>query len=140
MKRLLLTSCFVLSVLFVSAQFMVLTTVNQPDKDKNEDWGMESFTDNMGFGYQVNDNWTIGGVRNGDEDFEMMARYMHSENFFVGVQAPLKDASDNADIMLGYSFNAFSQAYLEPKYSIPVQADANGDREGEFSLGLAWRF
>ena len=34
-----------------SAQFMVVTTVNTPDSDLNEEWGTTNFTDNMGIGY-----------------------------------------------------------------------------------------
>ena len=142
MKRLLLTTCFSLAVLFTSAQFMVMTTVDQPDKASkdNKEWGLQSFTNKIGLGYQVNDTWMAGVARNGDEDFEMLIRYMYNENLFISLQAPVKDASDNADLGVGYSFNAWNGVYIEPNYSMPLQKDAAGKREGAFNIGLGYKF
>lgn len=143
MKRLLLTTCFSLAVLFVSAQFMVMTTVHQPDKadPDNKEWGLHSFTNKLGLAYQVNDNWTIGAARNGEEDFEMLVRYFHNENLFISLQAPIKESSDNADIGIGYSFNAWNGVYIEPSYSMPVQKDpVTEKREGVFNIGLGYKF
>mgnify|MGYP001227631407 CR=1 FL=1 len=143
MKKLLLTGCLVLSTLFVSAQFILMTTVNEPDRNANpkEEWGLESFTDRMGIGYQVSDNFIIGGARNGEEDFQLMARYLHNENLFVSMVAPTSEFADEMHLGLGYSFNAFSSLYIEPSYSLPVKKDPVTDkREGEFNLGFAWKF
>ena len=56
MKNLILTCAIALSTLFASAQnFMVVTTY---DGDQEET--MDMFTQNFGFGYAVNDTWTVG--------------------------------------------------------------------------------
>ena len=41
---------------------------------------------------------------------------------------------------LGYSFNAWKGLYVEPNYSMGLKEDENGEREGTFNLGLAYRF
>ncbi|MEE2953648.1 MAG: hypothetical protein VX347_00565 [Bacteroidota bacterium] len=142
MKKFLLTGCFALSTLFVSAQFMVMTTVNAPDADAEpqEEWGLESFTDRLGIGYQVADNFAIGGARNGEEDFQVWARYLHNENLFISMFAPTSAFSDEMQLGLGYSFNAWESLFIEPSFSLPVQKDPETDkRDGVFNFGLAWK-
>ena len=45
----------IMTTFAASAQFMVVTTVNTPDSDLNEEWGTTNFTDNLGIGYIYND-------------------------------------------------------------------------------------
>ena len=64
MKKLFLTMALALTTMFASAQFMVVTTIDQPAD--GEEWGMSNITDNMGVGYVLNDKMTLGVIRNGD--------------------------------------------------------------------------
>ena len=63
MKKLILTSAVALSTLFASAQnFMVIGTY---DGDQEET--MDKVTQNLGFGYALNDNWTLGMIQAGED-------------------------------------------------------------------------
>jgi len=138
MKKTLFTILFASATLFASAQFMVVTTINQPEGD--EEWGMESFTDNMGVGFQVNDQFTVGAMANGDEDYRLFGRYNYSDEIYISVDMPMEEATDNMNLGVGYSFQVWNDLYIEPNYTMPVSEDANGKREGSFNFGLAYRF
>jgi hypothetical protein len=47
---------------------------------------------------------------------------------------------DNLTLGLGYSFNVWKGLAVEPNYTMGLKEDANGEREGTFNLGLAYRF
>ena len=57
MKKMFLTMTLAFVSMFASAQFMVITTIDQPEE--NAEWEMSNFTDNLGIGYQLNDKITI---------------------------------------------------------------------------------
>ena len=128
-----------------SAQFMVITTVNTPDSDLNEEWGTTNFTDNLGIGYMVNDKCVVGLVRagenaEGDDSYGVWGRYLWNENLFVSVQAPTEEMMDNLTVGLGYSYDVWKGLHVEPKYSVGLKEDENGEREGSFNLGLSYKF
>ena len=50
MKKMFLTMVLAFVTIVSSAQFMVVTTIDQPEE--NAEWEMSNFTDNMGVGYQ----------------------------------------------------------------------------------------
>ena len=131
-----LTMALALVTMLSSAQFMVVTTVSQPAD--SADWEMSNITDNMGIGYQFNDKMTIGVVRNG-EDYDLWGRY--NINFmYVTVQAPTDSTMmDNASIGVGYSLKVWNSLYVEPNYSMPIKENDEGNREGEFKLGISYR-
>ena len=122
-----------------SAQFMVVTTVNTPDSDLNEEWGTTNFTDNMGIGYMVNDKCIAGIVKAG-EDYDLWGRYLWNANLFVSVQAPTEELLDNLTVGLGYSFDVWKGLHVEPNYSMGLNEDENGERDGTFNLGLSYKF
>jgi len=144
MKNLFLTLVLSFATLFVSAQnFMVVTTYNAPED--GAEWEMSSLTDNMGFGYNLNDTWTVGIISAGedslgDASYDLFGRYNWNANMYVSVQAPTEEMMDNLTIGLGYSFGVWKGLYVEPNYSMGLKEDENGDREGTFNLGLAYRF
>ena len=145
MKKLFLTAVVALFTLGASAQFMVVTTY---DNDQEEN--MDKITTNMGIGYMLNDNFTIGlakgnheGHDHGDEDsYDLWARYNLSmmEGAYVSLQMPTEDGSDDMHIGLGFAFNVWNGLYVEPNYSMPTSEDESGDREGSFNFGLSYRF
>ena len=142
MKKVLLTAVVALSTLVASAQFMVVTTYDG-DQVENAD----KLTANLGVGYVVNDDFTVGlakGAVNaeGDDTYDLWARYNLSmmEGAYAALQMPTKDGSENMSIGLGFSFNVWNGLYVEPNYTMPTSEDDNGDREGSFNFGLSYRF
>ena len=128
----------ILTTFAASAQFMVVTTVNTPDSDMNEEWGTTNFTDNIGIGYIYNDKCVAGIVKSG-EDYDLWGRYLWNANLFVSVQAPTEELLDNLTVGLG-SFDVWKGLHVEPNYSMGLNEDENGEREGSFNLGLSYKF
>ena len=130
-----LTMALAFVSIFASAQFMVITTIDQPEE--NAEWEMSNFTDNIGIGYQLNDKITIGAIKNG-EDYDLWGRYQLKMGY-LSVQAPTEEMTDNLNIGVGYSLKVWDNLYVEPNYSMPLKEDAEGNREGAFKLGIAYR-
>jgi opacity protein-like surface antigen len=143
MKKVLLTAVVALSTLVASAQFMVVTTYNAPED--GAEWEMTSLTDNMGLGYTLNDSWTVGLIKAGedslgDASYDLWGRYNWNQNVYVSVQAPTEEMMDNLTLGLGYSFNVWKGLNVEPNYSMGLKEDEEGEREGSFNLGLSYKF
>jgi len=152
MKKMLLTAAVVFSSLIASAQFMVTADLDL------EEFDAENITEttNFGFGYALNDTWTVGaiimgeGVHEGeteaehtdhdDEDFRLFVRYNWNESIYLTANTSTEDFSDNLRLGAGYSFAAFGSFYVEPNYTMDLQADDSDERNGSFKLGLAYRF
>ena len=131
------------TTIFASAQFMVVTTYNAPED--GAEWEMTSLTDNMGLGYMVNDTWTVGLIKAGedslgDASYDLWGRYNWNANMYVSVQAPMEEMADNLTVGVGYSWNAWKGLHVEPNYSMGLKEDENGEREGSFNLGLSYKF
>ena len=113
MKNLIMTMAVAIMTTFAaSAQFMVVTTVNTPDSDLNEEWGTTNFTDNLGIGYMVNDKCVVGLVRAGEDStgeasYDLWGRYNWNANMYVSVQAPTEEMMDNLTVGLGYSYDVW---------------------------------
>jgi opacity protein-like surface antigen len=152
MKKMLLTAAIAFTSLIASAQFMVTADLDM------EDFDTENITEttNFGFGYTLNDSWTVGamimaeGVHEDeteaehadheDEDFRLFVRYNWNESIYLTANTSTEEFSDNLRIGAGYSFAAFGNFYLEPNYTMDVTADDADERNGKFKLGLAYRF
>jgi len=140
MKNLIMTlAVAILTTFAASAQFMVVTTVNTPDSDMNEEWGTTNFTDNIGIGYIYNDKCVAGIVKSG-EDYDLWGRYLWNANLYVSVQAPTEEMMDNLTVGLGYSYDVWKGLHVEPNYSMGLNEDENGERDGTFNLGLSYKF
>ena len=137
MKKLFFTAMIAFTTLCASAQFMVVTNVSQPADSAQ--WGVSNFTDNMGIGYQLNDDMVVGVMKNG-EDYDVFGRYLMNENMYVSIQAPTEEMTDNMTIGLGYSLGLWKGLCVEPNYSMGLKEDENGEREGKFNIGLSYRF
>jgi hypothetical protein len=141
MKKLILTSAIAFSTMFASAQnFMVVTTY---DGDQEET--MDKITQNVGFGYAVNDTWTVGLINAGEDStgeatYDLWGRYNMKNNTYVSLQAPTEETFDNLTIGIGYSYNVWKGLNVEPNYSMGLKEDENGEREGTFNLGLSYKF
>ena len=139
MKKLFLTMAVVaFTTLFASAQFLVVTTYTAAED--GAEWEVTSLTDNLGIGYAVNDAWTVGFIKAGedslgDTSYDLWGRYNWNENVYVSVQAPTEDTMDNLNIGVGYSLNVWKGLNVEPNYSMGLEGD-----EGAFNLGLSYKF
>ena len=138
MKKMLLTAAVVFSSLIASAQFMVTADLDVEDFDTDS----ISETTDFGFGYMINDTWTVGATipAGDDEDFRVFARYYWNESIYVTANTTSEDFSDNLRLGAGYSFAAYGSLYVEPNYTFNVTEDSDGERNGKFKLGLAYRF
>tara|TARA_R100001244_G_scaffold107171_1_gene79476 strand:- start:239 stop:637 length:399 start_codon:yes stop_codon:yes gene_type:complete len=132
MNKLFLAIIFAMTSIFATAQFTVVSTINTPAE--GESYEISSITDNLGVGYQVNDKLMVGAVKNG-EDYDLFSRY-NVGFVYVSLQAPSDSIADNLNIGIGYSLCIYNNLYIEPNYSLPL----NGDGEGSFKLGVAYRF
>ena len=135
MKKIVLTTIMVCVGFFASAQFSIISSVNMPED--GEEFSMSSITDNMGAGFQINDNMMAGIMKNG-ENYDLFGRY-YFENMYVSLQTPTEEMAENMNIGAGYSYNVWKSLYIEPNYSIPMKEDENGEREGKFVLGVAYK-
>jgi|TARA_A100001388_G_C28741504_1_gene487137 hypothetical protein len=132
MKKILLSTLFAFATIIASAQILVVGTF---DNDQEET--VDKFTKNMGIGYMINDKFVVGGISNGD-DFDLMGRYMVSDDLFVSLQMPTENSTDNMTLGVGYGFNVWSMLYIEPNYSMNL--GDNNDDDGEFKIGFSLRF
>ena len=133
MKKVFLTAVLAFATLFASAQIMVVTTY-----DGDEEESMDKLTANMGIGYSISDNIVIGGVKNG-EDYDVFARYNFKDDLYLSLQMGMGD-NEGTSIGVGYSVNVWKGLHLEPNYSMATEKDDNDDRNGEFNLGIGYRF
>ena len=142
MKKVFFTAALAMTTLFASAQFMVITTV-QEASDEADGFEMEQVTNNIGLGYMLNDKITVGLQKTGEDDagditFDLWARYSFGDNMWATVSAPSEESSDNLSVGVGYSLNIWSALYVEPSYTMKLDSDS--DEDGTLNLGLAYRF
>jgi|TARA_B110000444_G_scaffold116650_1_gene109837 hypothetical protein len=142
MKKVFFTAALAMTTLFASAQFMVITTV-QEASDEADGFEMEQVTNNIGLGYMLNDKITVGVQRTGEDDagdttFDLWARYNFGDNMWATVSAPSEDSSENLSVGVGYSLNVWNALYVEPSYTMKLDSDS--DEDGSLNLGLAYRF
>jgi len=129
MKKTILTTVVALFCVGASAQFRVMSNVNQPSD--NETWNIDNFTNNMGFGYQVSDNVMLGVQKNGD-DYDFVGRYNVSDNLYLSAQMPNEDGVSNMTFGVGMSIKVWNELYVEPNYTTK-------DDEGSFNVGLSYK-
>ena len=129
MKKIILTTVVALICLSASAQFRVMSNVNTPEEA--ESWSVDSFTNNLGVGYQVNDKFMVGLQRNGD-DYDFIGRYNVSDNLYLSAQMPQEEATDNLTLGVGISVKVWNDLYIEPNYTTK-------DDEGSFNIGLSYK-
>jgi hypothetical protein len=132
MKKYVLTIAIALTSLCASAQYMVVSDISSPTDD--ESWGVTNFTDNIGVGYQLNDDFVLGVQKSGD-DWGLFGRYNMSDNLYLSAQIP-SDNSDEMRIGVGYAVKFWNDFYVEPNYVW----ETSQDDEGEFKIGITYRF
>ena len=164
MKKLLLTTTLVFATILASAQFSVLTTIskvegtpacdlNQPLVDcevyegntkptEEDSWNA---TDKIGIGYQVNEKLMLGVTMDGEDKYELIGRYSLMNGIwgtcvYNYTEDSEAEAMDNVELGVGYSFKVWNGLYIDPNYTMPAKADADGEREGLFNLSVSYKF
>tara|TARA_R100000353_G_scaffold46703_1_gene37299 strand:- start:61 stop:459 length:399 start_codon:yes stop_codon:yes gene_type:complete len=132
MKKMFLMASLILAANLCSAQFMAVTTINQPEE--NTEWEMSNFTDNIGIGYTIKNDITVGLVKNGEE-YDMWGRYYFS-NCYAVIQAPTEETVDNITFGVGYSFKIWQDLYVDPNYMMSTEEES----ESEFKIGVSYKF
>ena len=138
MNKLFLTMLFAFSTMIASAQFVGLTTLNE---GTDSTWNV---TDKIGVGYIVSEKLMLAATMDGEDAYELLGRY----DIYNGVWATCiynyeKDSEaelkDKMELGLGYSFNVWNKLYVDPYYVMPMKENSEGNREGEFRLGLSYK-
>jgi opacity protein-like surface antigen len=125
MKKTILTTVVALFCLGASAQVRVMSNM------ESDSWSLDSITNNLGVGYQVNDKVMVGFQKSGD-DYDFVARYNVSDNLYLSAQMPTEDGTDNLTLGVGMSVKVWNNLYVEPNYTTK-------DDEGSFNLGLSYK-
>ena len=129
MKETILTIAVALFCLNASAQYRVMSNINEPSD--GESWGMENFTNNIGVGYQVNNEIMVGVQKNGD-DYDFVGRYTLNDMVYVSAQVPAENATDNITLGVGTSIKVWNELYVEPNYT-------RKNDDNSFNVGLSYK-
>jgi len=136
MNKLFLTMLFSVATLLASAQMTVMTTVTEVEDEYN-------FTDNLAVGYNVNDMLMIGLEMDGEDKYEVMARYAFANNCWAYGSFDTEGEGeyvDRLDLGIGYSFNVWNNFYADPNYTISMNKNSDDEYEGNFNLTLSYKF
>ena len=146
MNKLFLTMLFALSTMFASAQFVALTTVNKVEGVPACEPGVEcevyagddcpteedswNLTDKIGIGYQLNECTMIGITMDGEDKYELLARYViHKSGLWAtcvyNYDDETKEVIDRLDVGVGYSWNVWKGLSIDPNYTMPLEEDIN---------------
>tara|TARA_R100001463_G_scaffold102096_1_gene156521 strand:+ start:203 stop:622 length:420 start_codon:yes stop_codon:yes gene_type:complete len=139
MNKLFLTITLALFTMVASAQYSVMTTVVEVEDKYNA-------TDKIGAGYNLNDCTMVGITMDGEDKYELIARYVvHKSGVWItGVYN--YDADDESELMdkmelgVGYSLKVWDKLYFNPNYTMPAKADTEGKREGTLNLSVSYKF
>ena len=143
MNKLFLTMTLALFTTIASAQYSVMTTVTSTEDEAGET--TYNATDKLGLGYQVNEKLMVGLTMDGEDSYELLGRYALMNGVWgTCVYNYTKDSEselmDNIDLGIGYSFNVWSNLYVDPNYTMPAKADEAGEREGSLNLSVSYKF
>ena len=139
MNKLFLTIALAFSTTIASAQFSVLTTLTE---NADSAW---TITDKIGVGYNLNDCTIIGITMDGEDKYELLARYVvHKSGLWVtGVYNYNADDEseliDKMELGVGYSFKIWDKLYVDPNYTMPMKESEAGEREGTFNMSISYK-
>ena len=144
MNKLFLTMTLALCTMIASAQFSVITTITSVEEENETTYNA---TDMLGIGYQVSEKLMIACTRNGEDNYDVLGRYTLTNGIWgTVVYNYIEDYAEDADLMetlnlgVGYSFKVWDNLYVDPNYTMPAKADADGEREGSLNLSLSYKF
>ena len=141
MNKLFLTIALAFGTLVASAQFSVLTTISE---NADSVW---TITEKLGVGYDINEKLMVGITLDGEDKYELLARY----DLHYGVWATCvynynteadaeEELMDKLEVGLGYSIKVWKNLCFCPNYTLSLREDDDGKREGNLNLGLTYKF
>jgi predicted porin len=139
MNKLFLTIALATCTMVASAQYSVLTTISETS---DSTW---SVTEKLGVGYQVNEKLMVGLTMDGEDKYELLARYdLHHGLWATCVYNYEAEAEgelmDKMDVGVGYSIKVWNDLYFDPNYTLSLKEDEAGEREGTFNLSVSYKF
>ena len=139
MNKLFLTIALAFCTIIASAQYSALTTISETS---DSTW---SVTEKLGVGYQVNEKLMVGLTMDGEDKYELLARYdLHHGLWATCVYNHEAEAEgelmDKMDVGVGYSIKVWNNLYFDPNYTLSLKEDEAGDREGAFNLSVSYKF
>ena len=139
MNKLFLTIALAFCTMIASAQYSALTTISETS---DSTW---SVTEKLGVGYQVNEKLMVGLTMDGEDKYELLARYdLHHGLWATCVYNHEAEAEgelmDKMDVGVGYSIKVWNNLYFDPNYTLSLKEDEAGEREGAFNLSVSYKF
>ena len=139
MNKLFLTIALAFSTLIASAQFSVITTVSE---NADSAW---TITEKLGIGYDVNEKLMVGITMDGENKYELLARYDLHHGLWATCVYNYESESedelmDKLELGVGYSLHLWKGLCFCPNYTLSLKEDEAGDRDGKFNLGLTYKF
>ena len=129
MKKIILTTVVALFCFSASAQYRVMSNINEPSD--GESWGVDNFTNNIGIGYQVNNDIMVG-VQKNEDDYGIIGRYSIDDMFYLSATIADTDSLENITFGIGTSIKIWDKLYVEPQYTIK-------NNDGSLNLGLSYK-
>ena len=136
MNKLFLTMLFSVATIVASAQMTVMTTVTEVEDEYN-------FTDNLAVGYNVSDILMLGLEMDGEDNYEVMARYAFADNCWAYGSFDTEGEGeyvDRLDLGVGYSFNIWEGLYIDPNYTVSMKKNSNDEYEGKLNFTISYKF
>ena len=136
MNKLFLTMLFSVATIVASAQMTVMTTVTEVEDEYN-------FTDNLAVGYNVSDILMLGLEMDGEDNYEVMARYAFADNCWAYGSFDTEGEGeyiDRLDLGVGYSFNIWQGLYIDPNYTVSMKKNSDDEYEGKLNFTISYKF
>ena len=136
MNKLFLTMLFSVATMVASAQMTVMTTVTEVEDEYN-------FTDNLAVGYNVSDILMLGLEMDGEDNYEVMARYAFADNCWAYGSFDTEGEGeyvDRLDLGVGYSFNIWEGLYIDPNYTVSMKKNSDDEYEGKLNFTISYKF
>jgi len=142
MTKLFLTMTLAFSTMIASAQFSALTTVTSVEDEAEET--TYNITDKIGVGYDVSERLMVGITMDGEDKYELLGRYELMNGIWgtcvYNYDSETKEVMDRLDVGVGYSFNIWKGLSIDPNYTMPLEEDINGEREGTLNVSVSYKF
>ena len=136
MNKLFLTMLFSVATIVASAQMTVMTTVTEVEDEYN-------FTDNLAVGYNVSDILMLGLEMDGEDNYEVMARYAFADNCWAYGSFDTEGEGeyvDRLDLGVVYSFNIWEGLYIDPNYTVSMKKNSDDEYEGKLNFTISYKF
>ena len=80
----------------------------------------------------------------GEDAYELFGRYdVYNGLWATCIYNHEKDSEaemkDKLELGVGYSYNVWKELYVAPYYVMPLKEDSEGNRAGEFRLGISYK-